>query len=335
MTEVEKQKLNQYSRAKPKETAEQLVEKMASKGITFNYSSLEQAAEYLKNNNNFLRVYSYRKNYQKYDLGVNKGKYINLDFDYLKELAISDMKIRKAMLLICIDIEHFLKIELLKLVDKSEEDGYVIVQKFFSACSHVPENIFNKRKSIYVSNLVKRRIISSDKTLCNYCDKFHNDYFYMPIPIWELMEIITFGDFVCLYRFVYTEYMPELVPPIPIPVLNSVKSLRNACAHNNCILHNINLGGTSPNPQISKFIKSLNLLSDAARKKLESRPIYEIICAIYAYDKLAGNGIKKYQYDDLRKLFDESLLKRKDYFEKNELIKSSYLFLKKVIDKLK
>ena len=85
---------------KPYCSATELVDKMESKGITFQIIQKNDAAKYLIEKNNFLRLYSYRKNFQKAQLGEKKGKYVNLDFFHLKALAILDLQLRK-------QISHF------------------------------------------------------------------------------------------------------------------------------------------------------------------------------------------------------------------------------------
>ena len=63
---------------KPKISACDLVKKLKDeKGIKFNITNETDAAEYIKNINNYLRTASYRKNYVKHLLGENKGKYID------------------------------------------------------------------------------------------------------------------------------------------------------------------------------------------------------------------------------------------------------------------
>ena len=42
---------------------EQQVEHLKNKGITFSYCSESDAADYLRDNNNFFKLTSYRKNY--------------------------------------------------------------------------------------------------------------------------------------------------------------------------------------------------------------------------------------------------------------------------------
>lgn len=51
--------------SKPMKSAQELVEHMKSKGITFNIVSPEDAVRYMEDNNNYFRVASYRKNYNK------------------------------------------------------------------------------------------------------------------------------------------------------------------------------------------------------------------------------------------------------------------------------
>lgn len=53
-----------YWRKKPYCIATELVDKMESKGITFQTISKSDAAKYLTEKNNFLRLYAYRKNFQ-------------------------------------------------------------------------------------------------------------------------------------------------------------------------------------------------------------------------------------------------------------------------------
>lgn len=116
---------------KPKQTAPQLIEKMKNKGITFKYITEEKAAEYLVNKNNYLRTAAYRKNYQKYHNGSNKGKYISLDFSFLQELSTIDMHFRFLITKMCLDIEHDLKVQMLKDIETdSTTDGYEIVNIF-------------------------------------------------------------------------------------------------------------------------------------------------------------------------------------------------------------
>lgn len=118
---------------KPVLTSAQLIQKMKEeKGISFSLVSESEAEEYLFNVNNFLRTASYRKNYQKYQKGYNTGKYIDLDFAYLKELSTIDMHFRMEVIHLCIDIEHALKVKILQKVETANIDGYSVVRDFLA-----------------------------------------------------------------------------------------------------------------------------------------------------------------------------------------------------------
>ena len=120
------------TKTKPIKSAEELVAHMQEKGITFDIVSPEDAAKYMENNNNYFRVASYRKNYNK-QLDSNQepiDKYVNLDFGYLQDLAIIDMELRYTFLQLSLDIEHFTKLDLLRHIEQSNEDGYQIVKDY-------------------------------------------------------------------------------------------------------------------------------------------------------------------------------------------------------------
>lgn len=87
---------------KPMMTSQELIDKMKNeKGIKFEYMSEEDAIIFLSERNNYFRIASYRKNYDKHISGVNIGKYIDLDFAYLSELATIDMHLRLLVIKMC------------------------------------------------------------------------------------------------------------------------------------------------------------------------------------------------------------------------------------------
>ena len=63
---------------------------MKLKGIRFTIDSEEKALSYLTQNNNYFKLRAYRKNYVK----NRAGQYVGLEFAYLKDLAIIDMRMR-------------------------------------------------------------------------------------------------------------------------------------------------------------------------------------------------------------------------------------------------
>ena len=103
---------------KPMLNVDEQVQHLKDKGVSFELVNEEKAKVYLRNNNYYFKLTSYRKNYQKYEEGNCEEKYISLDFGYLKDLAIIDMELRYMLAQMSFDIEHYTKIELLRLADR-------------------------------------------------------------------------------------------------------------------------------------------------------------------------------------------------------------------------
>lgn len=309
---------------KPKLSATELVEKMKTNGITFDIMNEDAAIEYFNTHNNYFRLASYRKNYDKYFKGDNAGKYIDLDFAYLLELSTIDMHLRFLIIKMCLDIEHSLKVSLLTDISANDkEDGYCIVKDFIAKNEWLLKDIYLKRYSTYVGDLINKYFsFTSDTYTLNTVD--------IHCPVWAFTEIITFGEFIKFYDFYYEYYS---VNKNVIGILNAVKSLRNACAHNNCIIHNLRKGSTRPPKMLSDFIISIDTISKSERQsKLKIRPLFEIVSLICLYDHVVFEPVKSHRYEELRELINNRMLKHADYFKNQQIITASYNFLKKVVD---
>ena len=108
---------------KPWLTPAQQIVQLKSQGVRFVLMTEGDAEEYLKANNNYFRLRSYRVNFEKVKAGSREGEYENLDFKMLVDLSIVDMLLRSEMLPMTLDIEHFSKVLLLKEMRRSDEGG--------------------------------------------------------------------------------------------------------------------------------------------------------------------------------------------------------------------
>lgn len=186
---------------KPMLSSSQLVAKMRDeKGITFKYTTEEAAAAYLSDVNNYLRTAAYRQNYQKYTRGSNEGKYIGLDFAYLQELSTIDMHIRFIISKMCSDIEHALKVQLVKhVVDKGSSDGYDICKNFLSQNPYILNKLSAMTTSPFTGDLINK-YFTIKHTFDPVKGKNLNQIVaYDDCPIWVLCELLSFGDFIYLY----------------------------------------------------------------------------------------------------------------------------------------
>ena len=214
---------------------------------------------------------------------------------------------------------------------------------FAKTDSHADDIVQIVREEFGEGNDFCRKITYSAQNPEAVLSSFRNDYLSTRIydvdcPMWVLEELIGFGEFLRMYRF-YAERNPQFTPLLPQRVLNPVKSLRNACAHNNCLLNALSRTSTTrPSPEISAFIASLdNISAGERRSKLTSRPMFEIVCLLYAYNKIVSPSVKKRRIKQLTEFVNGRMQRHIDYFEGpegNKLIATSFEFLKKVVDKL-
>ncbi len=318
---------------KPKKTAAELISMLKNeKGISFHYMRETDAEVYLIEKNNYLRTASYRKNYEKGTKGLYNDKYIHLDFAYLVELSIIDMHLRFLLLQMCIDIEHALKVHLLSLLESNTtEDGYQVVSDFLNKNIQVINSIEHKVDSVFTGDLIDKYfniVYVFDKTN----KRVKTRIISIDCPVWVLVEIISFGDLLKFYSYVsnrigYHEF--------DVNVLNPIKSLRNACAHNNCLLNNLKKGSTHPPPVISGLIANIPSIGKEERtNKLSCRPLFEIVCLLYFYPNIVSEKVKKHRLSELKELIYKRMPEKSGYFKLNPLITTSYEFLKKVVDNI-
>jgi len=286
---------------------------MKEAGITFDIGSEAEAKRFLESNTYYFRIKAYAKNYEKYTVPEKCGKYINLDFSYLKELSIIDTYLRRAILMMTLDIEHFLKVKMLADFQKIDEDGYEIVKELMSMQPELEEKIKEKSNTSTCNALVEK-----------YKDKW---------AIWNIVEVMSLGQFSNLYRLFYQRnkfddsYENMLLP---------VNMIRNAAAHNNCLINRLR-------PPYSREIKpsyelkyelsqNVKLKQNISDKRLKHPAIHDFAALLYLYHRVVPDPMKKYTYEKLDELFNKRMLKYKDYFEKNEVLKSSYNYVADIVN---
>lgn len=297
---------------------DQLIEHMKNKGISFNEVSETDAKEFLQKNNYYMKLAAYRANYEKNLTGKREGKYKNLDFGYLKELSTIDMHLRYIIIDMCLDIEHSIKVKLInEITNNSLEDGYNIVRKFISK-----DESFRILKNI--------RSHKSGEYCCDLIEKYY-PYF----PAWVFVELISFGDLVYFCSFYEEVYGVQIINNA---LMNTVRDVRNAAAHSNCLLNKMTerIDSTKQvNSDISKFISNMKDISKTSRvNNLKYKFTNSFITLLYVYDKLMIDDAKQKRYQQLREFINGRVIQNKDYFNSNTKIVGVYNFNKKVIDNL-
>lgn len=301
---------------KPLLQTDELISNMEKRGIKFDLEGKEDAAHFLQNSNYYMKLASYRANYKKYPEGEKKGQYISLDFAYLKELSKIDMRLRYLILHMTLDIEHSLKVQLLNAVENNPyEDGYQIVKYLLNDDQNgrILRTIRSHKASAYCKDLI---------------GKYFPDF-----PIWVFVELISFGDLAHLCNVYKQVYGAEIGDRI---MLNSVKDLRNACAHSNCLINVLAPGNNRPHFSVVNRVKHVQGIGENARdKKLRNKFVYDFICLLYAYDEIViSQPTKRECRRQLDALIQDRMLRHKDWFTDNNLITSTYEFIEKVVDSI-
>ncbi|WP_028307686.1 Abi family protein [Desulfitibacter alkalitolerans] len=301
---------------KEKLTIDQIIAHMKDKkGIAFTIVDEIAAKDFLMHNNYYFKVKAYAKNYEKYLKGDMAGKYINLEFAYLLELSKIDMYFRRLIIKMALDIEHFLKTQLLRdVMDNDLEDGYSIIHEFLSMYPYVKNNIVDKIQHSACRDLIL---------------KYENNF-----AIWNIIEILSFGDFIKLYEMYYNKYRNR---DSMNNHLWSVKFLRNAAAHNNCLLNSLRTPYTisiNINKNVNTFISKIpGIGSDSRKKKMKNPIIHDFVVTLYVFNRVVtSDNIKKHTMNELKDLIDNRFTANKEYFKCNQVIESYYHFMKKIVD---
>lgn len=304
-------------------STEQQIEHLKSKGIKFSLISESDALQYLRRNNNYFKLRAYRKNFEKYITGEKAGQYIDLDFAMLKDMAILDMKLRYAAIQMALDIEHFAKVRLLCAVEQAHEDGYQIVLDYFDALKQSDTEKGTRRFDSLRTELDRNR----DNSYCGgIIHKYDGDY-----PIWAFVEVIPFGSLIHFYNFCAKRFGRKDMQH-EFFLLLCIKELRNASAHNNCILHDMLAKDQKGRPD-NGMIQKINVIPAETRsRQLANERMRQLCTLLYAHTVFVQSaGVHKATEKLLHELVGR-IDHHSDYYRSNPAVQSAFGFLKKTID---
>lgn len=306
---------------KQKKSVDEILDHMESKGITFNIISRDSAKYFLQHNNYYFKLAAYRANYVKGQRGPKTGKYLNLDFAYLKELSTIDMHLRYLILQMCLDIEHHVKIMLIRDIENNpKENGYHIVD-CFDPTKEKRVKILKHAKNSYSYDLIYK-----------YGD-------FLNYPVWALCEVIDFGTLCFLYKQ-YKEEYPERTNLPKHSLLNPIRNLRNAAAHSNCLIYKLRVPKNLKSSQkritisdINKIIAAAPTINRSMRSQyLNILPIHDFAVLLYWYSSYVESKALLHQRKlELYKLFLHRMKEHANYFETNQYIQNAFLFCTRLV----
>lgn len=306
---------------KPRLSIDEQIEHMKNQGIKFTIINEEEAKSYLENNTYYFKIKAYAKLYEKYKNPEKQNIYINLEFAYLKELSIIDTILRKEIIKIALDIEHYLKTSLIRDFNKTDSDGYKIVYDFIKLNEDHWKKVFKQN--------------SSGKACSNLIEKYKDNF-----AVWNIVEIMGLQEFQEFYSFFYSTYGQEIYGKNCGPYqyfINPIRILRNAAAHNNCLINSLRIPYVSEekfnnNPEVSAFLGRNGIKNKSINTNMEKPFLHDFCVLLYLYNEVAPNKAKKYMFKDLKELFENRIAKNDCYFESNATILAAYKFIKNVID---
>ena len=151
---------------------------------------------------------------------------------------------------------------------------------------------------------------------------------------WNIVEVLSFGDFIKLYQLYYEKYksksnFSKSIFPISL--------LRNAAAHNNCLLNSLAKPYSieiDANEQLTRIVSKIPGVGKREHRNKMSNPvIHDLTLLLFLFNKIVeSQGTREKTYRKLKSLVDERIPRHKEYFLQNQALVTSYQFVKKVVD---
>lgn len=314
--------------SKAKLTIDEQIQKMKASGIMFNIFTEEQAKDFISNNTYYFKIKAFQKNYYK----NGDDKYINLEFAYLKDFSTIDMRFRKLILSMVLSIEHSMKVKLnADISNDPSEDGYSIVNEFLNSKDgrYIVKALYTKTQSNYAGELIKK--YCSHKFAPGSATPYHFD-----CPFWVLLEILSFGDFIKFYNFYYDKHAHA--NPLQ-EILFPVRCLRNAAAHNNCVLNSLKRSdhpNFTVNKEVSSDVSKIKTISASSRKNCMAVPaLHDFAALLMAFLIIVeSKATLVHTIEDLEDFLNR-FKKHSDYYSSNSDITKTFIFFEKIVDNFK
>jgi hypothetical protein len=162
-----------------------------------------------------------------------------------------------------------------------------------------------------------------------YCgdlmDKYKND-----IPAWAFVEVIPFGRYINFYKSCAKFYNDKELTDEHYLLL-SIKELRNAAAHNNCIINDLRPKTSLHGPNYG-VLRKLHQSKHIKTKKMSNIRIQQIITLLYSHNYfITSKGVHDNQCIVLKSLIDR-MHSNSHYYDSSPMIQTTFQFIKEVVD---
>ena len=117
-------------------------------------------------------------------------------------------------------------------------------------------------------------------------------------------------------------------------ILREIVKLRNAVAHNSCVLCDLDKKDNeyAPDFKIVDYLNSCGIGKETRDNKLSNSRIKQMTYTLYMFNEIVtSDGIKENVKKQINELFFNRIIYNKEYYNNNELLKSIYAYFDKII----
>jgi len=295
----------------PKLPADMQVKRLKAQGVTFAFMTEREAIHYLETNHNCFRLQAFERPFSR----RADGSFVELDFGCLRDLYIVDARLRQVLLSMCMDVEQYAKVHLMKAFDLSLEDGYAVVADFEAENGAKVRAAYQAAQKDPARSALLARDVGS-------------------MPIWTFIELIDFSLFTRFFDFfAWHLHDQELIDESFR--LMTVAQLRDSLVKNQPLLSDLSGKAThKPNYSVMRALGGLPISKSARKRKMGCEGLRRTVTLLYAYASLVPMS-------DMRADLEASLhslsLRAKrhlHFYEGTPQLHSSLVFLCSCVDNL-
>lgn len=298
---------------------EEQIERLKYYGVRFDMMSEDEAKQFLWGNTYYAKLRSYLNSFEKYSDEARAHRCVHVDFKQLIELSRMDMHLRKFIISMSLDLEHSIKSFFVQvLTDDDDLDEYEIVQEYAGYRTGDFDSLIRIAKQSDYSYLAADRFEKSQN-------------------VWNLIELLTFNDFIQLFELYSKSNNHEYA--FECELMKAARWLRNASAHNNSLLHNLN-----PQANEYHFVKSGHLITYLSERLGLNNPVVNRIISVPVLHDLAASlillvqygspGIIEYRLKDFENFLNYCKSRAQVYHKQQNLLKQ-YESMRLLLDRLK
>lgn len=262
-------------------------------GISFTNTSTEEARNFLTTNTYYQKLRSY--------LGrtPEEGEFAGLDFKDLVELSRIDFSLSRQVLTLALSIEHALKIQIYRLI---ELEKTTTLKKCLAKMPSYKGHPF-RCKAIQMSDY-SHAYLDAPST-------YGADLIVSDCALWELLESLSFGDLIKFYKTILQVRKRE--DSTLFHYLKRVQELRNAAAHENCLLARTDETGHKKRkkhckiyflfPSCSPDSADAHPSAKKEQRELSRLFLHDFCILLHVHDRLVeSTGMKEHALCELEKL---------------------------------